>query len=78
MHVPKGECSKTVRNNHPWFDHDAKRLKLQWRLAEKSWLNSGDNADRTHYMDINKCYLKHLYQLKKSYINSQLESSNNK
>ena len=35
MHAPEGECSKTVRNNHPWFDIDAKRLKLQWRLAEK-------------------------------------------
>ena len=23
------ECSKTVRSSHPWFDHDAKRLKLQ-------------------------------------------------
>ena len=36
MHQRKS--SKTVRSNHPWFDHDAKRLKLQGRLAEKSWL----------------------------------------
>ena len=71
-------CSKTVRSNHPWFDHDAKRLKLQWRLAEKCWLRCDNNADRTLYMLINKCYLRHLYQSKKSYINSQLESSNNK
>ena len=28
IHVPNRECSKTVRSNHPWFDHDAKRLKL--------------------------------------------------
>ena len=33
---------KTVRSNHPWFDHDAKRIKLQQRLAEKSWLKSGN------------------------------------
>ena len=29
------------------------------------------------YMHINKCYLRHLYQSKKSYINTQLESNNN-
>ena len=28
MHAPKRECSKTVKSNHQWFDHDAKRLKL--------------------------------------------------
>ena len=28
-------------------------------------------------MHINKCYLRHLYQSKKSYINTQLESNNN-
>ena len=50
MHAPKGECSKPARSNHPWFDHDAKRLKLQQGLAEKSWLKSGKSADRTHYM----------------------------
>ena len=72
------ECSKAVRRNHPWFDHDAKRVKLQWRLAEKSWLKSGNNADKTHYMHVNKCYLRHLYKSKKSYINSQIELSNNK
>ena len=72
------ECSKTVRSNHPWFDHDAERLKLQQRLAEKNWLKSGNNADKTHHMDMHKCYLKHLYQLKKSYIHSQKETSNNK
>ena len=58
MHAPKRECSKTVRSDHPWFDHDAKRLKLQWRLAEKCWLKSQNNADRTHYMHINICFLK--------------------
>ena len=78
IHAVKRECTKMVRSNHPWFDHDAKRLKLQWRLAEKCWLKSRNNGDRTHYMHINKCYLRHLYQLKKSYINSQLELSNNK
>ena len=70
MHAPKRECSKTVRSNHPWFDHDAKRLKLQWRLVEKCWLKSGNTADRTHYMHKDKCYLRHLCQSKKSYINS--------
>ena len=29
------------------------------------------------YMHVNKCYLRHLYQWKKSYINMQLESNNN-
>ena len=71
-------CTKTVRSNHPWFDHDAKKLKLQRRMAEKCWLKSRTTADRTHYMHINKCYLRHLYESKKHYINTQLESSNNK
>ena len=78
MHAPMRECTKTVRSNHPWFDHDAKKLKLQRRLAEKCRLKSRTTADRTHYMHINKCYLRHLYQSKKSYFNTQLESSNNK
>ena len=52
MHALNRVCSKTVRSNHQWFDHDAKRLKLQHKLAEKSWLKSGNNADRTHYMHI--------------------------
>ena len=38
-HAPLRECIKTVRNNQPWFDEDAKKLKLQRRLAEKHWLN---------------------------------------
>ena len=29
-------------------------------------------------MHINKCYLRHLYQSKKSYIHTELESNNNK
>ena len=76
-HAPLRECIKTVRNNQPWFDEDAKKLKLQRRLAEKHWLKSRTAADKTHYMHINKCYLRHLYQSKKSYINTQLESNNN-
>ena len=46
-----------------------KKLKLQRRLAEKHWLKSRTAADKIHYMHINKCYLRHLYQSKKSYIN---------
>ena len=76
MHAPMRECTKPVKSNHPWFDHDAKKLKLQRRLAEKCWPKSRTTADRTHYMHINKCYLRHLYQPKKSYINTQLELSN--
>ena len=76
-HAPLRECIKTVRSNQPWFDEDAKKLKLQRRLAEKHWLKSRTAEDKTHYMHINKCYLKHLYQSKKSYINTQLESNNN-
>ena len=53
-------------------------MKMQRRLAEKHWLKSRTTADKTHYMDINKCYLRHFYQSKKSYINTQLESNNNK
>ena len=56
MHAPMRECSRTVRSHHQWFDDDEKRLKLQWRLAEKRWLKSGNNVDRTHYIYINKCY----------------------
>ena len=78
MHAPMRECTKTVRSNHPWFDHDAKKLKLERRLAGNCWLKSRTPADRTHYMHINKCYLRHLYQSKKSYINTQLELSTNK
>ena len=77
MHAPMRECTKTVRSSHPWFDHDAKKLKLQRRIAEKCWLKSRTTADRTHYMHINKFYLRHLYQSKKSYINTQRELSNN-
>ena len=77
MYAPMRECTKTVRSNHLWFDHDAKKLKLQRRIAEKCWLKSRTTADRTHYMHINKCHLKHLYQ-RTHYINMQLESSNNK
>ena len=62
MHAPMRECTKTVRSNHPWFDHDAKKLKLQRRLAKKCWLKSRTTAERTHYMHINKCYLRQLYQ----------------
>ena len=76
-HAPLRESIKTVRNNQPWFDEDAKKLKLQRRLAEKHWLKSRTAADKTHYMHINKCYLRHLYQSKKSYINKQLECYNN-
>ena len=76
-HAPLTECIKTIRSNQPWFDEDAKKLKLQRRLAEKHWLKSRTTADKTHYMHINKCYLRHLYQSKKSYINTQLESNNN-
>ena len=76
-HAPLRECIKTVRNNQLWFDEDAKKLKLQRRLAEKHWLKSRTAADKTHYMHINKFYLRHLYQSKKSYINTQLESNNN-
>ena len=76
-HAPLRECIKTVRSNQPWFDEDAKKLKLQRRLAEKHWLKSRTTADKTHYMHINKCYLRHLYQSKKSYINTQLVSNNN-
>ena len=39
---------------------------------------SGNNPDRTYYIHVNKCYLRHLYQLKKTYINSELELSNKK
>ena len=78
MHAPMREHIKTVRSNHLWFDHDAKKLKLQRRLPEKCWLKSRTTADRTHYMHINKCYLRYHYQSKKSYINIQLDSSNNK
>ena len=76
-HVPMRECIKTVRSNQPWFDENAKKLKLKRRLAEKHQLKSRTTADKTHYMHINKCYLRHLYQSKKSYINTQLESNNN-
>ena len=76
-HAPLRECIKTVRSNQPWFDEDAKKLKLQRGLAEKHWLKSRTTTDKTHYMHINKCYLRHLYQSKKSYINTQLESNNN-
>ena len=72
------ECTKTVRSNHLWFDHDAKTLKLQRRLAEKCWLKSRTTADRTNYMHINKFYIRHLHHTNKSYINTQLELSNNK
>ena len=78
MHATMRECTKTVRSNHPWFDHNAEKLKLQRRLTETCWLKSRTTADRTHYMHINKCYLRHLYQSKKSYINTLLELSNNK
>ena len=76
-HAPLRESIKMVRNNQPWFDEDAKKLKLQRRLAEKHWLKSRTAADKTHYMHINKCYLRHLYQSKKYYINKQLECYNN-
>ena len=76
-HAPMRECIKTVRSNQPWFDEDAKKLKLQRRLAGKHWLKSRTTADKTHYMYINKCYLQHFYQSKKSYMNTQLESNNN-
>ena len=26
MQAPKRECTKTVRSNHPWFDHDSKKF----------------------------------------------------
>ena len=77
MHAPMKECIKTVRSNQTWFDQDAKKLKLQRRLAEKHWLKSRPTADKTHYMHINKCYLRHLYQSKRSYINTQLDSNKN-
>ena len=35
------------------------------------------SIETTHYMHINKYYLRYLYQSKKSYINTQLESNNN-
>ena len=77
MHAPMRECIKTVRSNQPWLDQDAKKLKLQRRLTEKHWLKSRTTAEKTHYMHINRCYVRHLYQSKKSYINTQLESNNN-
>ena len=76
-HAPLREYIKTIRSNQPWFDEDAKKLKLQRRRAEEHWLKPRTTADKTHYMHINKCYLRHLYQSKKSYINTQLESNNN-
>ena len=65
-HAPMRECIKTVRSNQPWVGQDAKKLILQRRLAEKQWLKSRTTADKTHYMHINKCHLRHLYELKKS------------
>lgn len=60
MHAPMRECTKTISSNHSWFDHDAKKPKLQRRLAEKCWLKFRTTADRTHNTHINKCYLRHL------------------
>ena len=70
-HAPMRECIKTVRSNQPWFDQDAKKLKLKRRLAEKHWLNQELLQTRPITCIINKCYLRHLYQSKKSYINTQ-------
>ena len=51
-HAPIRECIKMVRSNQPWFDKDAKKLKLQRGLEEKHWLKSRTTVDKTHYMHI--------------------------
>ena len=35
MHAPMRDCTKTVRSNLPWFDHDAKKTQIAKEISRE-------------------------------------------
>ena len=48
-HAPLKTKTKTKKEQNPWFDQDAQRLKTQRRLAEKRWMKSKHHVDLKEY-----------------------------
>ena len=44
------------KEQNPWFDQDAQRLKTQTRLAKKRWIKSKHHVDLIEYKQINTIY----------------------
>ena len=77
-HAPLKTKTKMKKEQNPWFDQDAQRLKTQRRLAEKRWIKSKHHVDLIEYKQINIIYKKHLHHCKKTHILNRLSDNENK
>ena len=77
-HAPLKTKTKTKKDQNPWSDRDAQRLKTQRRLAERRWIKSKQHHDLIEYKHINAIYKKHLHHSKKMHILIKLNDTKNK
>ena len=63
------------REYNTWFNKDSRKLKIQWRTAEKRWIKSKQH-DLVEYKQINSVYEKHLYHPKTHIIHSMTTKIN--
>ena len=51
---------KPKKNHNPWFNKDSQKLKLQWRMTEKRWIESKQHQDLLDY-NISTQYIRSTY-----------------